>query len=143
MQSARAITINVNYDPAGAGAVNPSFDPNAVQLEPIFQAAADFYEDVFEDLDHTLNIDFWYTDLTNVTGDHDLVAQSGGRETDADIQIDTNFGTGGALRNYFYDPTPTETDTHPRQPVIDWTTALGTSDADPIEGYLDPVPRNQ
>jgi len=108
VQPALGITINTTYNAAGAGAINPSFDLNAVQLAPIFTAAANFYEDVFEDNNHTLNINFWYTDLSDGTiGDHDLVSQAAGRETAANIKIDTNTGTGGSLRNYFYDPTPT------------------------------------
>lgn len=115
IRPAVGITIVPTYDPTGAGSIHPSFDQNAAQLIPIFDAAAKFYEDVFEDLDHTLTIDFWYSDLT-ILGDHDLIDQNGGRETDADIQIDTNavpesgsfcllgWGFGGILvcrrRNY-------------------------------------------
>jgi 2',3'-cyclic-nucleotide 2'-phosphodiesterase (5'-nucleotidase family) len=42
-----------------------------------------------------------------------------------------------------YDDTPVELGENFRDPVIDWTTALGSSVADPVEAHIDPVPRNQ
>ncbi|MBA3482786.1 MAG: hypothetical protein H0T51_13325 [Pirellulales bacterium] len=128
--SAVGITINTSYNPAGAGAVNPAFDLNAVQLAPIFNAAANFYEDVFEDFDHTLTVNFWYMDIADGTiGDHDLVSQAGGRETAANIQIDTNVGTGGAPRTYYFDPTPTNNDEFDMAQTL-WRDASGTQRTD-------------
>jgi uncharacterized protein (AIM24 family) len=106
---APAINIITNYNAAGAGAVNPTFDLGATQLDAIFNAVEAYYEDIFEDGGHTLTINFWYADLTGgLLGDHDYIsADLNNRENVANIQIDTNVNTGGALRSYFYDNTPT------------------------------------
>jgi len=40
------------------------------------------------------------------------------------------------------DPSPYDTALNIREPVIQWTASLGTSAADPLEGYLDPTPRD-
>ncbi len=42
-----------------------------------------------------------------------------------------------------YDDTPVDLGESFRDPVIDWTIALGTSASDPVEDHIDPVPRNQ
>jgi 2',3'-cyclic-nucleotide 2'-phosphodiesterase (5'-nucleotidase family) len=42
-----------------------------------------------------------------------------------------------------YDPAPIEVATHFRDPVVSWTQALQTSASDPLENYIDSVPRNQ
>ena len=49
VSQASAINIITNYNAAGAGAVNPTFDPGATQLDAIFNAVEAYYEDVFED----------------------------------------------------------------------------------------------
>ena len=107
---ASAINIVTTYNPAGAGAVDPSFDSGATQLDAIFNAVEAYYQDIFEDNGHTVTINFWYTDLADSKlGDHDFVsADINNRENVANIKIDTRVGTGGALRSYFYDSTPTE-----------------------------------
>ncbi len=103
-----AINIVLNFDPIQSEA--PSFDPTRSGLISLFQHAESFYQDVFEDT-HTLTINYWYEDLSNNTlGVHNLISQSGGRETVANIRIDTRVGTGGATRGWFIDSTPT-TDT--------------------------------
>lgn len=105
---ASAISITTNYTPGAAGAVNPSFDLGGAQLQSIFTAVDGYYSDIFEDAGHSLTINFWYTDLSNL-GDHDLVSfDINNRESVANIKIDTNNGVGGTLRNYFFDPTPTD-----------------------------------
>lgn len=40
-----------------------------------------------------------------------------------------------------YDDTPYSTSVHYRQPVIDWIQSLNTSQSDPLNNYLDDVPR--
>jgi 2',3'-cyclic-nucleotide 2'-phosphodiesterase (5'-nucleotidase family) len=40
-----------------------------------------------------------------------------------------------------YDPTPYNTSVNYRQPVIDWIESLQTSSSDPLNNYLDHVPR--
>lgn len=42
-----------------------------------------------------------------------------------------------------HDPSPADTGAHMRQPVLDWTTQLDTSAADPLENHIDPAPRDQ
>ncbi len=41
------------------------------------------------------------------------------------------------------DPDPIDLGVNYRQPVIDWTTAQGTTAADPLEDHMDPNPRDQ
>lgn len=84
------------------------FDDAGARLTAIFQAAEAIYEDIIED-DYTLQIDFWYTDLDKgVLGNHNLISQSGGRETRGSVRIDSRSGEGGtgAFNNYFFDLTP-------------------------------------
>ena len=40
-----------------------------------------------------------------------------------------------------YDPDPYNTSIHYRQPVIDWIQSLQTSSTDPLNNYLDNIPR--
>ena len=40
-----------------------------------------------------------------------------------------------------YDPEPYDTSVHYRQPVIDWIKSLSTSKANPLDNYLDSIPR--
>ena len=56
------------------------------------------YQDIFED-SHTITINYWYESLSSGIGDHDLVSQNNGRETEANIKIDPNV-------NWWIDPTP-------------------------------------
>ena len=101
-----AINITVEYDDTQSGALMPAFDPNGTQLMAIANYAANFYEDVFEDNDHSITLTFWYTDLTNLLGDHDNVSEDGNnRESVGNIKIDA-LDSMGAARNYFFDPTP-------------------------------------
>lgn len=102
----QAINITVQYDGTQAGAVSPAFDPNGTQLLAIANYAASFYEDVFEDNNHSLTLTFWYTDLNGLLGDHDNISEDANqRESVGNIKIDTQDGNGVA-RNYFFDPTP-------------------------------------
>lgn len=101
-----ALNIILNFN-AGANQA-PAFDPAAAGLQALFAHAESFYQDVFEDT-HTLTINYWYEDLDDTTiGLHTLVSEGGipSRENEANIRIDTRVGLGGALRNWFIDPTP-------------------------------------
>ena len=101
-----AINITVEYDDTQSGALMPAFDPNGTQLMAIANYAANFYENVFEDNDHSITLTFWYTDLTNLLGDHDNISDDGNnRESVGNIKIDA-LDSMGAARNYFFDPTP-------------------------------------
>lgn len=106
VRRAEAINITVQYDGTQAGAVSPAFDPNGTRLLAIANYAASFYEDVFEDNDHSITLTFWYTDLNGLLGDHDNISEDANqRESVGNIKIDTQDGNGVA-RNYFFDPTP-------------------------------------
>ncbi len=83
-------------------------DPNATGLMSLFNFAEAYYEDIFEDSDHTLEIDFWYEDLEDFAGLHNFVDDADDRETAATIRIDTRNGLGGAERDWFIDPTPAD-----------------------------------
>ena len=83
---------------------SPSFDPDGSALVSIMTEAANVWEDIIQD-DHTLEIDFWWDDLSATTlALHQLTGQSGGRETSANIRFDTM--TSGGERPWFLDPTP-------------------------------------
>ena len=78
--------------------MNSAFDPTGAQLLAIANYTASFYEDV----DHSLTLTIWYTDL----GGHGFISDdANNRESVGNIQIDTQDGNGVA-RNYFLDPTP-------------------------------------
>lgn len=105
---AAGINIIMNYNPPG-GNEPLDDDPTGVQLTAIMGAVEQRYQDIFEDNDHTITINFWWEDLPTLLGQHTLVSQTGGnnsRETEANIRFDTRTGNGGAFRNYFFDPTP-------------------------------------
>ncbi len=136
---ASAINIITTYNPAGAGAVNPAFDVGATQLDDIFNAVEAYYEDIFEDGGHTLTINFWYTDLPTLLGDHDFISADGNnRENVANIKIDTRVGNGGALRSYFYDNTPTLNEEFNMTQTL-WRDIGGANQAD-WYNFTNPVP---
>src|SRR5688572_32357904 len=67
-----AIDITIQYDSTQAGAVNPAFDATGAQLTAIANYVASFYENVFEDVDHSMSLTFWYSDLPDgQLGNHD------------------------------------------------------------------------
>ncbi len=91
-------------------------DATGANLTALFNYAESYYEDIFEDVGHTLTINFWWEDLdpiaTNRLGQHDLQSQSGAvvcgflsspsplcRETVGNIRIDND-------RTWFFDSTP-------------------------------------
>lgn len=99
-----ALDIVLNYN-AGAS-VEPSYDLTGAGLTDLMQHVESVYQDIFED-SHTLTINYWWEDLADTTvGLHSLVTQAGGRETVANLRLDTRVGTGGSERAYFMDPTP-------------------------------------
>ncbi len=102
-----APAINITMVFNGGASEAPSFDPAGTALNDLFDYAELFYQDVFEDT-HNITINFWYEDLDGLLGVHSLVNQGGApnRETEANIRIDTRVGLGGAVRDWFIDPTP-------------------------------------
>ena len=89
----------------------PPFDPDGALLSATMAAVEARYEDVFEDADHTLLVNFWWDDLASLGGVHSLVSETGGiysRETECNLRFDTRHGTGGAYKEFFFDPTPLE-----------------------------------
>jgi hypothetical protein len=126
---ASGISITTNYTPLAPDALNPAFDLGGTQLQSIFAAVDLYYTDIFEDVGHSLTINYWYADLPNL-GDHDLVTfDINDRENFANIRIDTNSGIGGALRNYFFDPTPTENEEFTMTQTL-WRDIGGTNQTD-------------
>lgn len=59
------------------------------------------------------------------------------------VLINSYMYSGGA--GFPFDPAldPTPTGMHMRDPVLAWTKQLGTTSADPLENYMDFLPRNQ
>lgn len=95
--SAQGIGIILSFD--GTQSIAPAYDPSGTGLKSLFAYAKSFYEDVFEDA-HTLTVNFWYADLpTTILGQHALGSQSNGRETVANIRINSS-------QNWYIDPTP-------------------------------------
>ena len=128
---AAGLNIILNFEDTKSA--SPSFDPftgtNAPSgLLDMFQEAESFYQDVFE-TGHTLTVNYWYTNLNNNTlGLHSVVSQSGGRETVANIRIDTTT-SGGATRNWFIDPTPGNDSEFAMDQTL-WRDISGTQQAD-------------
>jgi len=92
-----------------AASDTPPFDPDGSLLTTTMQAVQSRYQDVFEDNDHTITINYWWDDLANLGGIHSLVSETGGnnsRETEANLRFDTRIGSGGAFKQYFFDSTP-------------------------------------
>ncbi len=102
--SARAVTINLGYDAFQSRP--PSIDPSGLQLQSMMTAAAAVWEDMVED-PWTLNVSFWWQDLSDDSGTLALeltTGTSGGKPTSARITFDTEVN--GVERNWFLDPTP-------------------------------------
>lgn len=92
-----ALDIQLNFE--SGRSVATGADPAATGLQGLFQYAESFFESVFLD-SHNLKVNFWYDNLSgDALGEHMLVAQSNGRETEASIRIDSNS-------DWFLDPTP-------------------------------------
>ncbi|MGI9427466.1 MAG: hypothetical protein ACR2NM_02330, partial [Bythopirellula sp.] len=103
--SARAINIVTNFN--AASNQTPTFDVFNQGIQNLFDAAANYYEDILEDNGHTLTINYWYEDLEeNFIGFHNSVNTVGNRVTESNIRIDTRKDLGGDFRNWFIDPTP-------------------------------------
>ncbi|HEY6565436.1 MAG TPA: hypothetical protein VIY86_13120, partial [Pirellulaceae bacterium] len=137
--TASAIGITMVFN-AGANQA-PAFDPAAAGLMDLFDHAETFYEDVFED-GHNITINFWYEDLEDTTiGLHTLVSQGGApnRETEANVRIDTRVGLGGALRNWFIDPTPDNNSEFTMQQTL-WRDLSGAQQSDFYNNFGAAIP---
>ena len=99
-RTAGAINIVLVYN--AASSTEPAGDPTGAALTTIMQHVETFYQDVFED-SHTITINFWYENLgaPNLAV-HNLVSQSGGRETEANIRFDPD----AQGNNWYFDATP-------------------------------------
>jgi len=104
IDGAAALTINLSFDSGASD--SPSFDLTGAKLTPIFQQAADYWEDIIEDA-WTLDIEYYYDDLNdpdNFLGLHTNLGTSGGKPTEARIRIDTQRWD--IERDWWFDPTP-------------------------------------
>ena len=101
------MAINIQMHFSEFRSEEPAFDADGSLLRSLFAYAENYYESIFLDSDHTIEIDFFYDDLDDDTlGRHELELQLHGRETYGDIRIDTRLGSGGATRDWFIDTTP-------------------------------------
>mgnify|MGYP001227891751 CR=1 FL=1 len=128
-----ALTINLTFN---AGSTDQFIDPFGVnrtnELHAVMNAAASIWEDIIETA-HTLNISYWWDDLDPGTlGVHNLVSQSGGRETAGNIRFDTLVSAGNA-RRWFFDPTPFDDSEFNMQQTL-WRDATATQQADWYNG---------
>ena len=98
----QALNIVMNFNAADNEFT--SVDPAASNLQTIMGFVEDFWEDHIQDT-HTLTVNYWYEDISSLAK-HDLVAQSGGRETEANVRFDTIKD--GVERPWWFDPTPTD-----------------------------------
>ena len=97
--AAPALDIVTTFD-AGSSVAN-SFDPTGAGLISLVNHVVAYYEDTIHDT-HTLNLSFWYEDLTGTAlaraGSTEFVT---GRITNATLRVDTN-----PPEDWFIDPTP-------------------------------------
>jgi len=99
------LTINlVKADDADT--INPSFDSDLSQLEPIMVAAADYWTDVIKD-DHTLTIIFDYQNLADDSlGESEVqIIAPNGHASQGTVTFDTR-DIDGVLRPWYFDSTP-------------------------------------
>jgi hypothetical protein len=97
--------INIIFSYNAGSSTPPAGDAGGANLIATMQHVESFYEDVFEDVDHTITISFWYANFTGSTlAAHSLTAQSGGRETAGTIRFDPD----AVGNNWFFDPTPAD-----------------------------------
>lgn len=129
-----ALTINLTFN---AGSTDQFVDPfganRTAELHAVMDAAASIWEDIIETA-HTLNISYWWDDLSDPNGTvglHNLTAQAGGRETAGDIRFDTMIN--GNARRYFFDPTPFVDSEFDMQQTL-WRDASATQQADWFNG---------
>jgi hypothetical protein len=88
---ARAIDIDFIFGPQSE---SPSFDPNGTQMMTLFAFAEDFYEDVFEDSNWSVQLAVSYSTFTDTTlGLYTPILNT--------IQMDADT-------NWFIDPTPSD-----------------------------------
>lgn len=103
---ARAITINLTFDSGASD--SPNFDSTGALLQPIMQAAADYWEDIIEDT-WTIDIEYYYDNLSDANGTLGLHNNLDGgpvaKPTTARIRFDTTLN--GVERLWYFDPTPT------------------------------------
>ncbi len=97
-----AVTINISYDTGGVPGSVPGIDGDGSRLVELAQAAANYWEDLVEDI-HVLNIVVRYENNLNtgVIGLWTLSTEVGGRAVSGVIGI---RGT----TPWYYDPTPTD-----------------------------------
>ncbi len=128
---AAAINIVLNFD-AGMSD-SPSFDPDGSKLTDMMQAAESYWQDIIEDV-HTLTINYWWDDLDDASGTlgkHGLVSQADGRETEANVRLDTQ--TGGVERLWFFDTTPSNDSEYAMQQTL-WRDLTGAQVANWFNG---------
>ncbi|MEO2048331.1 MAG: hypothetical protein ABGX16_17405 [Pirellulales bacterium] len=85
----------------------PTFDIFNQGIQDLFSYSEGYFQDIYEDIGHTLTINYWYEDLDDsFIGFFNPVTTVGNRITEANIRIDTRLDTGGDFRNWYIDSTP-------------------------------------
>ncbi len=104
--AAESITINLTFNSGVSD--SPGFDSTGALLQPIMQAAANFWEDIIEDT-WTIDIEYYYDNLSDANGTLGLHNNLDGgpvaKPTTARIRFDTTLN--GVERLWYFDPTPT------------------------------------
>ena len=103
---AAALNIILDYQPEN-NSENPAFDPTGDNLIDIMQAAAAHWESIILD-DHDITIRFWYDNLDDTTLANALNVDGSANRVDIGrVKFDTR-DTENQLRNWYFDPTPTD-----------------------------------
>ena len=101
---ALAVAIGIIFDDNETD--HPAFDADGTKLEDIVGAAAGVWNGIIRD-DHEITIRIWWDDLDdNLLGAARVNDDDGTRVSQGQIRFDTKLGNGGALRQWFFDPTP-------------------------------------
>lgn len=96
----QAMAINIVMDFKTGSTEYPDFDPTGSQLIALRGAVETYYQDIFEESDHTLTVEFYYDTLDGGTlAVHRNLRTSGGQPTKCRIRFDTD-------RNWFIDDSP-------------------------------------
>ena len=100
----RALDIHLIQAPNSA-TLNPTYDPNLVQLSAIMQAAANYWESIILD-NHTVDVTYGYVDLNPgaLRGIALVDDDDGVRPTEGRVGLDI---LGNAANDWYFDPTPT------------------------------------
>lgn len=123
---AQAVNLIMNFN-SGASQ-NPTSDPAGTNLINMMSYIEGYYEDIFQDA-HTLTVNFWWDDLGGTTvGSHLAVTNSGGRQIECNVRLDTKLSD-GTQRLWYFDQTPENHSEYDMQQTLWRDMSAGTQSA--------------